>query len=242
MENFEITLNLLRKAKADNSIADELIEKFLPFIRHQTEKFLSRALKGQDDELSIAMFAFYESILSYDEKKGAFFSFAGMNIRNRLIDFYRKEKRHKGSSSLDEALYENENGEKTLLDDISLSHDNVSEKINVNETRQEIEKFAEELALFGLNLSDVASSCPKQERTLNACMLVLEAAKQNEDIIDRLLKTQKLPISKLSELSGVSEKVLERHRKYIIAIILAYTNGFEIIRGHISQIPRKEQR
>ena len=45
----------------------------------------------------------------------------------------------------------------------------------------------------------------------------------------------------LAELSGVSRKTMERHRTYLVAILLAYTNGYEIIRGHLCQIsPGKE--
>jgi RNA polymerase sigma factor len=40
----------------------------------------------------------------------------------------------------------------------------------------------------------------------------------------------------LSELSGVERKTLERHRRYLVAILLAYTNGFEIIRRHLGQL------
>lgn len=36
------------------------------------------------------------------------------------------------------------------------------------------------------------------------------------------------------------EKTLERHRNYLVAILLAYTNGYEIIRGHLSRIHRRE--
>ena len=34
----------------------------------------------------------------------------------------------------------------------------------------------------------------------------------------------------LSSLSGVDRKTLDRHRKYLIAVLLAFTNGYEIIR------------
>lgn len=38
-------------------------------------------------------------------------------------------------------------------------------------------------------------------------------------------------MNQLVEGAKGERKTLERHRKYIIAILLAYTNGFEIIRG-----------
>ena len=46
----------------------------------------------------------------------------------------------------------------------------------------------------------------------------------------------KLPITQLAAGANVERKTLERHRKYMMAVLLAYTNGFEIIRGHLGQM------
>ena len=37
----------------------------------------------------------------------------------------------------------------------------------------------------------------------------------------------------------VERKTLERHRKYLAAFLLAFTNGYEIIRGHLCQVAPK---
>ena len=65
---------------------------------------------------------------------------------------------------------------------------------------------------------------------------VLNYAKENPELLDELLRTKRLPIAKLSLGSGVDRKTLERHRKYMVAMLLIYTNGYEIIRGHIKQV------
>ena len=57
-----------------------------------------------------------------------------------------------------------------------------------------------------------------------------------EELLDELLKTRRLPIARLSEGSGTERKTLERHRKYMVALLLIYTNGYEIIRGHLTQV------
>ena len=64
------------KAKKDSHAADELIEAYMPFIRSETAKFLKRPPDSSDDELSIAMFAFYESIRNYSRLRGSFLKFA----------------------------------------------------------------------------------------------------------------------------------------------------------------------
>ena len=54
-------------ARSSSEEADRLVRDYLPFIKAETAKFLHRPpVEGQDDELSIAMFAFYEAVLNYD--------------------------------------------------------------------------------------------------------------------------------------------------------------------------------
>ena len=45
-------------------------------------------------------------------------------------------------------------------------------------------------------------------------------------------------MGELSAGSGTDRKTMERHRKYLVALLLAFTNGFEIIRGHLRQMAR----
>lgn len=230
---------LVMAAKTNSAAADDFIRQYMPFIRSETAKFMKKIpVEGQDDELSIAMFAFYESILAYDTKKGSFLSLAAFSIKNRLIDHYRKEKRHSGVLSLEEPSGDDENT--TMLDKIDSGYNNVEERALTVAAKEEISTFSGELADFGLSLSDVADCCPRQKRTLDACMKVLGYAKENPGIFDQLIKEKRLPVAKICEGSGVDRKTVERHRKYIVAILLAFTNGFEIIRGHLSQMKKRE--
>ena len=87
-------------AKKDSRKADELIRSCLPFIRSETAKCISRICTDQDDEYSIALIAFHEAILGYEKNRGAFFNYASMLIRSRIIDYQRKEARHQGQVSL----------------------------------------------------------------------------------------------------------------------------------------------
>lgn len=235
-EEHEI-VGLVYAAKTDNTAADDLLTKYLPFIKSETAKFIKRPPReGYDDELSIAMFAFHEATLAYDRGKGAFLSFAARAIRNRLIDFSRREKRHKNLIPLDE---KNDDDDRSLMEKAGISENNVAEQAERNSAKHEIAHFSKELEMYGLSLVDIADNCPKQKRTLEACHQALAYAKLNHDIFDVLAESKKLPITKLAHGSKVSKKTLERHRKYMIAILLAYTNGFEIIRGHLKQIVPK---
>ncbi len=229
---------LVLRAKEDSLAADELIGQYMPFIRAEAGKVSGRICTDGDDELSIAMFAFYEAIVSYEQGRGAFLKLAARAIKNRLIDNRRKQRRHDGLVPLD-APAGDEDG-RSLADMVPAGKNELAERQEREAARQEIEHFSVQLAGFGLALADISDNCPKQERTLAACMRVLDYAREHTEMIERLLNTGKLPVAQLSEGSGVDKKTIERHRKYLVAVLLAYTNGFEIIRGHLSMIKRKE--
>ncbi len=237
MEEHKIISQVLA-AQKNRLAADDLIHQYLPFIRSETAKFLGRFPLPEDDELSIAMFAFYEAIMAYRPGKGAFLKLATKAIRNRLIDHHRKQARHQGHLSLDTPASDLE--ERNLGDQIADSRSDLSARQDRSDAQQEIAHFVLQLSEFGLSLTDIAENCPKQDRTLTACMQVLDYGRCHPELLKQLVQSKKLPLAQLAVGAGVDKKTMERHRKYIIAILLAYTNGFEIIRGPLQMLKRKE--
>lgn len=224
----------VRAAQTDPAAADALIGQYMPFIRSETCKFTHAPIEaGHEDELSIATLAFYEAALSYQRGRGAFLPYAAAAIRNRLIDHYRVEQRHGGTVSLD--VPAGEDG-RLLSETLPDARDEIAAYDLREATRAEIAEFGRQLASFGIGFSDVADNCPRQERTLAACRAVLDCARANPILLDKLLRTGRLPIRDLVLGSGVDKKTIERHRKYLVAILLAFTNGYEIIRGHLCQL------
>ena len=221
-------------AKEDMEAADRLIGSYMPFIKSETAKFLKRPpMEGHDDELSIAMIAFHEAVRGYSRSRGAFLKYAAMIMKSRLIDYRRKEQRHGNVISLDAPAGEDD---APLSDTIANETDHNEAYVVREATRAEIEELTRQMREFGVSLSDVADNCPKQQRTLEACRKALWHAKEHPELLDELLKTRRLPIARLSEGSGTERKTLERHRKYMVALLLIYTNGYEIIRGHLTQV------
>ena len=82
---------LVYEARGNNEAASRLVSQYLPFIKSETAKYIKRVpQEGRDDELSIAMFAFHEAVLSYEKTRGSFLAYAARAIRNRLIDYSRE--------------------------------------------------------------------------------------------------------------------------------------------------------
>lgn len=223
-------VEMVLAAKSDPDAADALISQYMGFIRAEAKKL---SFGDGEDELSVAMLAFYEAALGYERSRGSFLSFAARVIRSRLIDYNRAESHHRGHGSLNERA--SDDGAE-LLELLPDTRDDI-EELTVREAAQsEIEEFSRALAAFGITFSDVADNCPKQERTLRACMDALNYARRNPEVLAAVEKSGKLPIAELASGSGVERKTLERHRKYMVAMLLAFTNGFEIIRGHLCRL------
>lgn len=225
-------------AKGNSIIADELIQDYIPFILSESSKHLSRVCTQQDDEFSIAMIAFHEAIQGYEKEKGAFFNYASIIIKSRLIDYQRKEFRHKGHLSLDEQKDEDS---LSIKDTLANSRNEYDEMDNLKATQEEIKELSSVMLEFGVSFTDVADNSPKQDRTLQACKQAINFAIENPEILNELLNTKKLPLSKLVSGTNIQRKTLERHRKYLLVMLIIQTNGYEIVREHIRHsLKRKE--
>lgn len=220
MRNIKSSSRFIRQRRTYRLIGD-----YMPFIKAETTKFLKRPpIEGHDDEISIAMIAFHEAIRGYSRTRGAFLKYAALLIRSHLIDFSRSGQRHSHVVSLDAPTAEDGT---TLADTLTDERDAQEETVMRDATRGEIEELTRQMEQFGVSLSDVADNCPKQQRTLDACRKALAYARENTGLLDELLQSKRLPILRLTEGSGVERKTLERHRKYMVALLLIYTNGYD---------------
>ncbi len=233
MSNEHRIIKAVYAAKEDMQKADDLIREYIPFIVSEAGKSMGTPCTQQDDEYSIAMIAFHEAVMGFQRERGSFIAYASMLIRSRIIDFQRKETRHKGHISLHATSGEDEH---ELLEEVADSRDYYEESDDRQATRREIEELSLVMAQFDVSFSDVADNCPKQERTLQACAAAIRYAGANKHLLEELLRTKKLPLTQLVLGSGAERKTLERHRKYILAMLLIQTNGYEIIRGHLHRV------
>ena len=237
MEKEHQILRRVLAAKENTAAADELIRDYLPFIRAEATRVAARMVTENDDECSIAMMAFYEAVMGYRRGRGAFLPYAALLIRSRLIDYLRKEKRHGGHLSLEESG----DGERAITDTVADPTDHYALAAHREATRQEIDELSAVLERFGLDFSLIADHSPRQERTRAACAAAIRCGGEDAALLDEVLRTGKIPLGELARRSGAERKTLERHRKYILAMLLIHTNGYEIIRGHLRRaLKRKE--
>ncbi len=234
--------------KGDNGEIDRFIEEYKPFIAACTERTSGHYVRyGVDDELSIALSAFLEAINYYDRGRGSFLSFAQGVIRRRLIDYFRKESRFNtvvppsgrsaetgsgsGSSLDSDTGGDGRDGGVDPMDEASRQkyfEDEVSEY-----RRLEIAQLKKELSDWGISFDDLARVSPKHDRTRKACREMVGYLMFRQDLLLSVRDKKQLPVAELAQQLNVPRKIIERTRKYIIAMIIIRTGDYQYISEYI---------
>ncbi len=215
----QVLRNTLISAKnGDSLVREDLISSHKAFIARVSSKACGRYLTwDNDDELSIALLAFNEAIDNFDPDGGiSFDSFVQMVIRRRLVDYFRKESKHQ-HLSLSSMNLEDEELSRYELD---TSLEQYQENENQEFFAQVLEHFVRVLCDYNVTLDDLFKVSPKhseRKRTLSKVALALS----NTPTLMAYLQTHKLlPIKELELLTGIKRKVLDKGRKYLIALAL----------------------
>ncbi|HYE81365.1 MAG TPA: RNA polymerase sigma-I factor [Clostridia bacterium] len=212
------------------------IEEYKPFIAAAVEKATGRYVSyGQDEELSIGLMAFDEAIIHYDQQKGNFLSFAQNIIRKRLIDYYRKEKKHQAVTYISEYSTEEADGEE-VFDNIITAEEAQSKYYQgeINQLRrQELLQLKEELSSWGLKLDDVAKSSPKHIGTKNSYLDIVKYIIDKPELVKRIKIKHYLPVSEIEEGTKLPRKTIERSRNYVVAAMIILTGDYYCIREFI---------
>lgn len=217
----EIDKNAL-KAKEDDAYIEKFMKEYEVFILHTAHKASGRYITKRDDQWSIALSAFHEAIKGYDYDKGGFFSFAETVIRRRIYDYIRKQSKHFCEVSIDSYSLEGDKEE----GDTSIKQEVMTKMITShnNDAQLEIEVVSHILREYGFSFFDLISASPKAMKTKTICAKSIVYLSQSSLLLNEMRRTKNLPLKIIEKNLSVPRKILERHRKYIIA-------GVEIVSG-----------
>lgn len=220
--------------QGDREARSQLITDYTPFIIKVASQASGRYLRpGVDEEISVALMAFDEAVGSYDESKGKFLGFAQTVIKRRLIDFYRRRKKASQEVSLSEWQTDDEEMprgrqvvERMAQSAWALARD--------EETRRyEIEEYQEHLRRYGIALMDLPKVVPKHRDARDRAVQIARVIAENQDFRQVLVEKQELPVKLLMAELQVSKKLIERHRKYIIAVALVLINDLPHLQSYV---------
>ena len=209
---------LISAKNGDTFAREELIRSHKTFIARVSSKVCSRYLTwDNDDELSIALIAFNEAIDNFDLHGGAsFYSFVQMVIRRRLVDYFRKEGKHQYLS----LSPMNPEDEEMSRYDLAASQEQYQENENQEVFAGVVEHYVRTLSEYGITLDDLVKVSPKHKDSKKTLLRAASALSYNPSLMAHLKKNKLLPIKELELLTGIKRKVLEKGRKYLIALAL----------------------
>lgn len=223
----------VEEAKINPEEMNKLIEEYRPFIATIAQKRTGGYLEyGYDDELTIAMLAFKEAIESYNRSKGKFLSFAKHIINLRMIDYYRKTKKHDKLVSLEVVSTENEENTIDIGTVKSIEEYKVKEE---NEARKlEILQYKKELKEWEIEFTDLVKVSPKQERLRKLYKEIAGLILENKQLLDFLISKKRLPIKEIEDITKIHRKKIERGRIYIIALVVAMKGDYNYIKEYVN--------
>lgn len=225
-------------AKDDKIKFEAFIKENESFILRVASKVSKKYITKECDEWSVALSAFCEAVKSYTVGKGGFSGFCELVIKRRLYDYNKKELKHSSDLSIDPINFDCEN-----IDDETPAADyKIIAKLstfNDDSAKLEIEALQGILKQYEISFFDLAFVSPKAEKTKKSCARAVIAILKTPALLKDLRSARLLPIKKVSKISDVPQKILERHRKYIIAGVEILDGDFPIISEYISFI-RKE--
>ncbi|MCR4741237.1 MAG: hypothetical protein K5886_13385 [Lachnospiraceae bacterium] len=205
-------------------------------ILHLTARILKRTVTDSDDEFSIALIAVSEAIDSYKAEKGNFWNYASLVIKSRILDEYRRNHSREAELLTDPSSFDGNIRDDDSMAEISIKAE-ISGKTAVyvdNTLKYEIEALSEELSAYDIDLFDLPKSAPKSSGTKKSCTDLILSFFLPPPLIALLRKTGKLPVKEMLERCNVSRKLIDRHRKFILASILIKDGDYQGISGFIS--------
>lgn len=229
-----VTINeRVESIKNDEYKINEFIEEYKPFIASCVEKAIGHyVVYGQDDELSIALIAFAEAIKSFDSSRGNFLSFAQNVIKRRIIDYYRKEKKHSKTVFLNEYYNEEEEEERDLT--VGKALDEYSKEEISEYRRLEIEQLKKELEDWGISFFELSEVSPKHAKTRRIYSDIVKFLISDQDLLRQIRNKKTLPIIEIEKTLKIPRKKIDRGRKYILAVLIICTGDYEFIKDYIS--------
>lgn len=238
----EISMKAI-SAKDDERAFEELVKSRKPWILKTAAEASRHYVSENDDEWSVALMAFHEAVRSYDGSKGSFMSFASVVIKRRVVDYIRSQGRYTSEISVSPDAFDGSlNEEEACGIDIQvqerITRDSLEETPahRAERVREEISGMQEILNAYGFSFFDLTKCSPKAEKTKKSCGRAIRTLVASAVMMALMRLKRLLPIKELSEASGVIRKILERHRKYIIASAEILDGDFPVLASYLDNI------
>jgi|LGVF01.1.fsa_nt_gb RNA polymerase sigma factor len=207
------------KNNKDDTLRSQVISKYTPFIIKTASRALKRYIEIEnDDEFSIALLAFNESIDKFSKEKSSFLTFSRLVIESRIKDYLRKT-----------TLNIDENEQLESIVDTHI----VEDEISLNDELNNYKKILKE---YGLNFEMLMKNNPTHKDTRCRCFCLVRQMLANKLLIEVIKKKKKLPITIISKQYNISKRIIKYSKEYILSLLIIYIYEFEELKEYIEYI------
>ncbi|WP_096156478.1 RNA polymerase sigma-I factor [Bacillus sp. FJAT-45066] len=217
MNGTKIPKHLKEASNGDELSREKLIRHYKPYILSTVGNLCRRYISWNDEESSIGLLAFNRAIDTFDENGGrTFLNFAYLLMKRDLIDFYRKEKKET------HIRLETNNEEEVMANtlDFKKSLDNYQHSLQRTELVEEILELSEKLQEFQINFEELEQFSPRHKRTKKTIFEMANHFFQYPDLVEIFKRKKRFPSSEFISRTNYHIKTVERHRKYLISLII----------------------
>ena len=214
----------VQAAKSSSAELNALLQEYRPFI---LSTVLKSSPQAQEDYVQAGMLAFAQAVQSFEPEKGSFLSFAKLLISRRVIDSIRRD-----AASRELPLLDAENEESQSFIDVASQHAHRLQS-EQEARREEIRLFTQELRDWSISFQALAEAAPRHESTRKACKAAVRCLLEDAQMLESFQHKHKIPVKALAKALSIKPKILEDHRRYLVAAVLAHSGDYPYIREYI---------
>ena len=99
--------------------------------------------------------------------------------------------------------------------------------------QDDLRSFEDKLGEFKMSFQDLVNEAPKHKDTRINGLRIARYIVEQQGLKEALFKNKTLPSAKIIDELGVTEKMLKRSRKFIIASVLILDSELEMLKSYI---------
>ena len=206
------------EATEDESKLSVFIGRHELFILKTASKIARQYISKNDDEWSVALVAFSGAVEKYEYERGSFISFAERIIHQRLVDYYRAKGRFSVEVPVD------------FMEEEAIVEE------NEDALKLEIEALTQVLGTYGFSFMDLVECSPKAKKTRRACAEAAKYLLHQPLLLRGMRASRQLPLKIIEKNTEVPRKILERHRKYLIAAVEILNGEYPYLSDYLKYI------
>lgn len=216
METAEVLEATDSAQNGDQLVRERLIKHYKPYVLNTVGHICKKFVSWSDEEASIGLIALNKAIDTFDPSKGrTFLNYVYLIIKRDLIDFFRKEQSERHLSFHD---HDEENIQSAY--EVKQSLQLYEKERQTSNLVEEILELSAELNKYQIKFEELEKFSPKHKDTRENLFELVEKFVEDEECVSQFLQKRVFPTTAFVKKTGYKVKTIERHRKYIVTLVL----------------------